>query len=99
MGFAVESLRISAGILVWAVHFAAVYGIAALGCARGWAHAVPASIGAVTLVAAVAAAALVVAGWRRRARFEHWLSASIAAFALLAIVLEAIPAWLVPTCA
>jgi hypothetical protein len=28
-------LRIAAGALVWAVHFAVIYGAAALSCARG----------------------------------------------------------------
>ncbi len=99
MRFAVTSLRISAGIIVWALHFATIYGVTALACARGFAGSLPVAIAVATLVAVIGAAAILVSGWRRRSDFAHWLSASIAGFALLAIVFEAMPAWLVPTCA
>ena len=92
------ALRIAAGVIVWALHFAAVYGGTALACARGWEGVVPAFIGGASAVAVLACAAIIVAGWRRRAAFEHWLSATLAALGLVAIVYEAIPVLMVPAC-
>ncbi len=99
MHFVARSLWISAGVIVWALHFAAIYGFTALACARGLMGPVPSLIGIAGGVAAAIAAAIVVRGWRRRKSFEHWLSASVAGFALVAIVFETIPALAVPACA
>jgi hypothetical protein len=62
-----------AGLLVWAAHFAAIYAINALACARGLAGgslagfpAVPAAITAITLVSVGALAFVVWAAWFRR---------------------------------
>lgn len=98
MRFVARSLWISAGVIVWALHFAAIYGFTALACARGFEGPVPSMIGIAGLVAAAIAVAIVVRGWRGRERFEHWLSASIAGFALVAIVFETIPALAVSPC-
>lgn len=98
MRFARGASWVAAGVLVWALHFAAIYGFTALACARGLAHVVPTAIGAASAIALVAVVAIIVSGWRRRAHFEHRLSASLAALALLAIVYETIPAWTVPAC-
>ena len=92
------ALRISGGVIVWALHFAAIYGITGLACARGWEGIVAPAIVAATVPAAAAALYFIVAGWRRREVFEHWLSASIAGFALLAIIYEAYPVLVIPTC-
>ena len=51
MGFVATTLRMTAGIIVWAVHFAAIYGYAALACARGFAVPVPAVVGIATILA------------------------------------------------
>ena len=50
------------------------------------------------MVAAILAVAVVVAGWRRRAQFESWMTAGIAALALVAILWEALPVLIVPIC-
>jgi hypothetical protein len=98
MTFTAAALRISSGVMVWAVHFAVLYGVTALACARGFPQAVPWTIALATALAAAAALAIIVAGYRRRAEFIAWLSAAVAAFALLAIVFESL-ALLVPACA
>jgi formate-dependent nitrite reductase membrane component NrfD len=98
MSFPATALLISAGIIVWALHFAALYGLTALACARGWDAAVLPALWLATAVAAIAALAIVVAGWRRREAFEHWLSATIGAFGLLAIAYEALTILVVPAC-
>lgn len=86
-------------IVVWALHFAVIYGTTGLACARGAPGMVPWVIGIATLLAAAACSAIFVMHARRRGAFRHWLSAGIAAMALLAIVWEALPVLLVPACA
>ena len=98
MSFPATALTISAGVIIWALHFTAIYGLTALACARGWEALVPPAIAVATAVAVLASAAVIVAGWRRRDVFEHWLSATIAGFGLIAIVYEAIPVLVVPVC-
>ena len=97
LSFPRTALLISAGVIVWALHFAAIYGYTALACARGWTGLVAPVVGAATVLAAGAMLVLIVLGWRRRRVFEHWLSAAIAALALVAIVYEGItPLWIAP---
>jgi hypothetical protein len=98
MTFPAAALTISAGVIIWALHFTALYGVTALACARGWEGVVPSAIAGATALAVVAAAAVMVAGWRRRSVFEYWLSATVAGFGLIAIVYEAIPVLVVPIC-
>ena len=88
----------SSGAVIWALHFGAIYGLTGLACARGWQAAVPPGIALATVVAAILALAVLVAGWRRRAQFESWMTAGIAALALLAILWEALPVLIVPIC-
>lgn len=97
-GFVRTSLRISAGVLVWALHFAAIYGFTALACARGWSGAVLPLVVLATLAAAAAMLVIVVAGTRRRGEFESWLSASLAGLALVAVLYEGITVLVVPSC-
>jgi hypothetical protein len=92
-----RALWISSGPLVWALHFAALYGFAALACARGFAHAVPWIVATATLVAAALAGVLVLRH-AKRGDFIDWLTAALAAFALLAIAWQALPAFVVPVC-
>lgn len=99
MSFAGNVFLISAGGIVWALHFAALYGFAALACARGFAPAIPWFTAAATLAAIVAAAAVLWLGWRRRAAFEGWTGATLAALALVAIAWQAVPVYIVPLCA
>ena len=93
-----KALRIAHGPLLWALHFTLVYGFTALACARGFANTVPSAVAAATLVAGVLAAVVIL----RNAKgndFIDWLAAALGGFALLAIVWEAIPAFMVPACA
>lgn len=91
------ALRISLGILVWALHFAAIYGFTALACARGFGAAAPWVALAATVVAAAAAIAIIAT--HLSSEFTRWMTASVAALALLAIVWEGLsPLW-APPCA
>jgi hypothetical protein len=86
-------------VIVWAVHFLAIYGFTGLACERGFGHAVPWAIGGSTLAAAAVAVAILLRGLRDRADFEHGLTAGLAAFALLAILWEALSVVMVAPCA
>jgi hypothetical protein len=92
------ALRLSGGVIVWALHFGSLYGFNALACARGFSGAVPWVAGAATL-AALAGTAWVLFRERRREGFEGWLAFSIAAAALVAILFQTVPLLVVPACA
>ena len=108
--FFVVALTMLAGALIWAVHFAVVYGFTAVACARGLETArvygigvVPLVIGAATAVCAVAALVTAAAAFRvagRSAsegwRFVRYTTRMIVAFALLAMAWEALPALYLP---
>ena len=93
-----QLLFMSSGVVIWALHFGAIYGLTGLACARGWPEAVTPGVALATVVAALLALAVLVAGWRRRVQFESWMTAGIAALALVAIVWEALPVLIVPIC-
>ena len=93
-----SALWIGGGAVVWALHFAAIYGVTALACARAVPRAVPWGIAAATVLAAGLAAALVVKGFRRRADFIGWMTASVAALALVAILYQSAGAAVLPPC-
>ena len=106
--FTAATLRMSAGAIIWAVHFGVIYGYSTLACARGfnddgggWIAAVPWVMGIATAGAAALTLALIVPVLRARktANFTDWMSAGVATFALNAIVFEGIAALLVPVCA
>jgi hypothetical protein len=106
--FVAATFRMSAGIVVWAAHFAVIYGYAGLACARRfgdagetWVALVPWVIGVSTAVGAVLALALMAPLTRERAHsdFAAWMGAWLAAFALAAILLEAGSLLWVPACA
>lgn len=99
MSFRGTAFLISGGGVAWAVHFAALYGFAALACARGFAGAIPWFTAGATLLAALASGAVLLVGWRRRGSFQGWLGASFAALALVAIAWQAVPVYIVPLCA
>ena len=96
--FTRTALRVSAGGIAWALHFAAIYSATALACARGAPGLVPWAIAGATLLAMGACLAILWTGWKRPGDFESWLSATLAGFALFAIVLQAIPAAMVAPC-
>ena len=91
-------LFMSSGVMVWALHFTAVYGITGLACARGWHSLVMPSIVVATAIAAIASVSIIAAGLRRRSQFEYWMSASIAGFGLVGITWGAVPFFLLPIC-
>ena len=96
--FTRTALRVGAGGIVWALHFAAIYGTTAVACARGAVGLVPWVIALATLLALGACGVLARSGWRRRDDFESWLSATLATVAVFAIVLQALPVLLVTPC-
>ena len=96
--FTSTMLRMSSGVIVWAVHFAVIYGVTAIACARGGARLVPWVIGAATLVGVVLTAAIVLRSYPRRDDFAHWLAAALAGIAMLAMVWEAIAAFVARSC-
>jgi hypothetical protein len=98
-GFARQALWLSAGAIVWALHFTLIYGATALACARGVPAAAPIGVALATALAVALLLAITVRGWRRRDTFEGWLSAALALFALVAVVWEALPALVVEACA
>jgi hypothetical protein len=97
MKFIPIALRMSSGVMVWVLHFGAVYGFTGLACARGFGAAVPWTVGAATVVAAAAAIAIIVK--HLSSEFTRWMTAAVACVALLAILWEALAALLVPPCA
>lgn len=101
MTFTASALRIAAGAIIWALHFAAIYGLTALACARDTTAFVPWIVASSTALAVAALVVVIAAGVRRRAEFEPWLAVAIASVALLAIVWEATTVLLLvgPPCA
>lgn len=104
--FSTATLRMFSGVIIWAVHFTAIYGFTALACARGFAALqwlgigiVPWAIGGATLLAATATLTILVAAVRTaRDSFESWMTAGVAALALIAILWETLPVLMVPVC-
>lgn len=106
------------GLVISSVHFGFIYVFAALACARGFAARrvfdigiVPAVNGAATLVALIAAFAVLLAaigdGAYLRARtdaeasllrFLRWLTGGVAALSLVAIAWNGLPLLLIPAC-
>jgi len=91
------ALRISLGVVLWAVHFTVIYGFTALACARGFGGAAPWVVGVATAAAGAAAIAIIVT--HLSSEFTRWMTAAVAGLALLAIVWEGLPALIVPVCA
>lgn len=105
--FAATALRMNAGTIAWAVHFGVIYGFTGLACARRYAESgelwialVPWVITVASVIAAGVTLRFVVPLLRSggKASFVDWMSGWVAAFALLAIVLEAIAVLWVPVC-
>jgi Cu/Ag efflux pump CusA len=96
--FTSAMLRMSSGVIVWAVHFAVIYGVTALACARGNARLVPWVIGLATLFGIAFTAAIIVRSYPRRDDFAHWMAAAVAGIAMLAMVWEALAALVVRMC-
>lgn len=105
--FAVTSLRMGAGFLIWALHFGAVYVYTALICARPatdteWLGMRVLVLGIVCMSAVAIAAQLAVmwkalrGSWYAQAHqaaqpFTAWISAAVGAFGLLAVLWVTLP--------
>ena len=93
-----QLLRISAGAIVWAAHFAALYGATALSCARGDARAVPWIVALSTLLGIALVSAIILRSYPRRDDFAHWLTAAVAAIAGFAMAWEALAGFVAKAC-
>ena len=114
LAFARNSLRIGAGLLVWAAHFAAIYIYVALLCARGMAQVewlgVPLPQFGVALLTLAALAALILSfkaafsgRWYLEAMeagqpFIAWLAVASSGFGLLGVLWCAFPALWMNAC-
>jgi hypothetical protein len=65
--FTAATFRMCSGVIIWAAHFALIYGFTGLACARAFADLVPWAVMGATLVA-LAAMALTIAPALRRGR-------------------------------
>jgi hypothetical protein len=86
-------LRMASGVMVWALHFTAIYGFTALACARGFGSAAPWVVAVATLIAAVLVIVVIVLNLQ--SEFTRWISAAVAGAALIAIVWEGLTAFMV----
>ena len=91
-----SALRMGAGVVIWALHFTAVYGITTLACARGFPGAAPWAIGIATAMAALAAATLILVNLSTD--FTRWMTAGIAGFALVGILWQGLAPFFVTPC-
>lgn len=105
-------LTMFSGPILWAIHFLFIYGFNGIMCARPalqreWAGL---SLSGWAIVLASGAALLAIGlislgAWRSRTGtdaankdFERWMTAGLGLLSAFAIVLEAIPVFLVPQC-
>lgn len=101
-----DGLMMISGIIVWALHLGAIYGVTGLVCARtavpGWPDPamLPWFIGGATIVALAAVLGFVVPALRPGARrgARHWITAGIGGFAFVGILYQGLPALLVAPC-
>jgi hypothetical protein len=108
-------LYMTAGVLIWAAYFLATYGAVGVSCARKFDDArlfgiplLPLGIGAATVMALAATAAMVMATLRRygsgrrasdsTGSFVHFTAMVLALLAFVAIVWNGIPALLLHDC-
>lgn len=111
--FTPTALFICGGMLIWATDFLALYVIAAIACAKGFASITLAGLPIVafigtmlTVCAVVGTIVLLRVGLRRLARngqlddsrrFIYFLVSAIGMLALIAILYNALPAWWLAT--
>jgi len=105
--FVPTALRISAGVIIWAAHFGVIYAYTGLACARRvhatgvtWIAGVPWVIGISTAIAVALMALFIAPALRARGpvRFVDWMSAGVAGLALIGVLFEAVPVFMVPVC-
>lgn len=97
------SLHVSGPLWVWAVHFAFCYVAVAFGCEAGWdgTFLLRGVLAAGSLVALVAASALLLAACRRArasAAFAARVGLPVAALSLLGIAWTSAPVLVLPAC-
>jgi hypothetical protein len=116
-GFSAKLAFLCGGLLIWAAHFATVYAVNALACARGLDRhtlfgvaAVPVIVAAATGLAVLACCIILFTALRSRGpgigdepamavrAFWRIGTASIAAFAVVAIGWTGLPAAMIPPC-
>ena len=108
-GFAAVARPLLAPLLIWAAHFAFVYGFVGLACARGWARPERTAFDVVSLVVfAATAAACAGAIWSIAAarglrplpdlEFLHGLTRGLGLLALVAMIWEGAAIFIVPAC-
>ena len=89
----------ASGVLVWVLHFAALYGLTALACARDFGGAVPWFAAFAALAALTALLVIVSRNLPRRAEFEAWMSIAIAGLAFIGVAYGTVSAYVVRPCA
>jgi hypothetical protein len=113
-GFLSKCLLALAGLLIWSLHFGAIYVFQALACARGFASREVAGVGivtafiaAATLLALLATAAVIATGWRTSGstaeltdhdEFLRRLTILVAGLSAVAIVWQALPIFVMSPC-
>ncbi len=95
--FALTTLRMFSGVILWAAHFVGIYAFTALACTRGFDSAVPGVIVIATGVAVLVALLIARTAWRRE-NFADWMTVSVAAIAVLAMCYEMFALLWVPVC-
>lgn len=93
-----SALWIAAGVALWTLHFAVMYATVTWACAHGEPDWATGGVIGVSIAAIAGAGALIVHGYRRRATFNGWMSAGVAALAGVAIVYEVLGAVFLPVC-
>jgi hypothetical protein len=110
-GGAAQALRPTLGLLVWGVHFGVVYAAHALACERrlaGWHVLGLPFVQAVTAAVTLCALGLLVLlargprfvadGGEEEPGFREWLAAAACLAAAIAILFQAMPAFVLPPC-
>jgi hypothetical protein len=95
----IDMLRIASGAVVWAAHFTILYGITALACARAAAGVAPWGIALATAVGVAVASAIALRAYPRRDEFVHWITAAVAAIAVVAMLWEGVAGLVSRSCA
>ena len=99
-------LRMSAGAIIWALHFGTVYWATTAACALGlgvvrvpWFSLSAVILGATGIALVAALAVVVSATWTNLGSVRNWMAAGIGAVAAVAIAWEGLlPVLLLPAC-
>lgn len=97
MTFARATFTMFSSVLIWAAHFLVIYSTTGIACARNASDFVPWVIG-ITTFAAVLALVIVIRSARKAEAFAAWMTMSLAALVLVAVIWEASAVLIVPIC-